>query len=100
MSKVQHHHPRGLPSRLIRETGIPQSVVSSILNGVRRPTLEQAKLLEEAFIRIGGPPITRWQMLYGYKPGVPLNTHFADPGAGYRVRPVEKRPRGKGAKKL
>lgn len=97
---MKHQHPRGLPTRLARETGLPQPTVSNIFNGVRRATPEQAALLEAAFIRIGGPPITRWQMLYGYQEGVPLNTHFADPNAGCRVRPVEKRPRRKGAKKL
>lgn len=97
---MKHQHPRGLPTRLARETGLVLPLISDILNGRRRPTLNQAKLLEEAFIRIGGPPITRWQMLYGYRKGVPLNTHFADPNAGCRVRPVEKRPRRKGAKKL
>ena len=90
---MNHQHPRGLPSRIVRETGLCQPLVSNILNGNRRPTLEQAAVLEAAFIRIG-LPITRWQLLYEYKPGIPLNTWF--PGGqpkAPRPRPVEKRPR-------
>lgn len=98
---MTHQHPRGLPSRIVRETGLCQPLVSNILNGARRPTLEQAVLLEAAFLRIG-LPLTRWQLLYGYKPGVPLNTWFpgGEPKA-LRSRPVEKRPRRnkKGAKR-
>jgi transcriptional regulator with XRE-family HTH domain len=93
---MKHQHPRGLPSRIVRETGLHRSTVSFILNGRHRPTLEQAAVLEAAFIRIG-LPITRWQLLYEYKPGVPLNTWF--PGGQPRkpqARPVEKRPRKKG----
>jgi hypothetical protein len=71
---MKHLHPRGLPSRLVKETGLPQPVISNILNGVRRATVAQAELLEGAFIRLG-VPITRWHMLYGFEKGVPLDTH-------------------------
>lgn len=60
----------GLQAAIVKETGISQSAVSRIFSGHRRPSPEQALLLEKALIRRGFS-VTRVDMLYS-APGTPL----------------------------
>ena len=62
---------RNLQSKIVRQTGVCQSVISDIFNGKRRATPQQAALLEAEFLK-RGINITRWDMLYRHQKGQKL----------------------------
>lgn len=56
----------GLQKKLSRRSGIINSTICYIFQGVRRATISQAEKLEAEFIRLG-IPLTRWDLMYGVR---------------------------------
>ena len=66
---------RGLRAKLSLRTHISRSTITEIFNGRRRATVKQAALLEDEFVK-RGIPLNRWDLLYGVKPGEPLELYL------------------------
>ena len=56
----------GLQKKLSRRSGIINSTICYIFQGVRRATIPQAEKLEAEFIRLG-IPLNRWDLMYGVR---------------------------------
>jgi hypothetical protein len=67
LNKLTRRFGRGVE----KKPPFPQSVLSYILTGKRRATPEQATMLEPVLIEMGYA-ITRFDMVFAYKPGEPL----------------------------
>ena len=63
--------PVGIQTRIANESGIARTTINAIFQGKRRPTPEQARALEPLLFA-EGYAITRFDMVFGWKKGMPL----------------------------
>jgi len=65
----------GLQANLARKLRVNKATISRIFNGKVRATAQQARALEQEFIRLG-IPLTHWDLLFEVKDGQSLSDYL------------------------
>lgn len=70
----------GIQARIARKIGTSRQTVNAVFCGRQIASRKIAAKLEDEFVRLG-IPLTRWDIMYGVKPGQSLAAYLDQKGA-------------------